>query len=174
MGQSWYVLHSKPRKENQVAAYLRSQQIETFYPTLKVDPVNPRASRIRPYFPRYMFVHVDLDVTGISAVQWVPGAIGIVQFDGCASPVPDAVIYELKRQVAEHNERQASILDNMRPGDHIRITDGPLAGYEAIFDTRLSGTQRVQVLLEMLGRQIRAQVDGKMIEPLPTNRNPRH
>jgi len=61
---SWYVIHSKPRKENQVNAYLRTQGFETFYPTLRVQPVNPRASRIRPYFPRYLFVHADLDEVG--------------------------------------------------------------------------------------------------------------
>ena len=59
--QSWYVIHSKPRKENQVYSQLQARAIETFYPTIRVKPVNPRSAKIRPYFPGYLFVRVDLD-----------------------------------------------------------------------------------------------------------------
>ncbi|NLF77447.1 MAG: hypothetical protein GX573_17265, partial [Chloroflexi bacterium] len=44
------------------------------------------------------------------------------------------------------------------------ITQGALAGYEALFDMRLSGSERVQVLLEMLGRQVRMQLHASQIE----------
>jgi transcription antitermination factor NusG len=33
------------------------------------------------------------------------------------------------------------------------IQDGPFAGYEAIFDVRLPGKERVRVLLQMLTRR---------------------
>ncbi|MEZ4515906.1 MAG: hypothetical protein R3C44_03375 [Chloroflexota bacterium] len=36
-------------------------------------------------------------------------------------------------------------------GDPVRIVSGPFEGYEAIFDARLPGTDRVQVLLAFLG-----------------------
>lgn len=160
----WYVLHSKPRKEGQVNAYLQAQGFETFYPTLRVEPVNPRASKIRPYFPRYLFVHADLDEVGVSALQWVPGAIGLVQFDGHVVPVPDSVVHELKRRVAAIEAAGGLTFDGLQPGDPVRITHGPFAGYEAIFDMRLSGSERVQVLLQMLGRLVRVQVNAGAIE----------
>lgn len=46
----------------------------------------------------------------------------------------------------------------------MRITHGPFAGYEAIFDMRLSGSERVQVLLQMLGRLVKVQVNAGAIE----------
>lgn len=46
----WYVVSSKPRKEVQIDRYLRAQQVQTFYPILKVNPVNPRAARERGFF----------------------------------------------------------------------------------------------------------------------------
>ena len=161
---SWYVIHSKPRKENQVNAYLQAQGFETFYPTLRVQPVNPRASRIRPYFPRYLFVHANLDEVGVSALQWLPGAIGLVSFDGQPVPVPAHVVHELKRRVAEIRAAGGLVLDGLQPGDSVHITRGPFAGYEAIFDTRLSGSERVQVLLQMLGRLVKVQVSAGAIE----------
>jgi transcription elongation factor/antiterminator RfaH len=162
--KSWYVVQSKPRKENQLHAYLAAQGFEVFYPTIQVTPVNPRASKIRPYFPRYMFVHADLEEVGLSALQWVPGAIGIVQFDGYAVPVPDHVIHELKQRVQTINASGGVAPNDLKTGDPVRITHGPLAGYEGIFDLRLSGSERVQVLLEMLGRQVKARLNAGAIE----------
>jgi len=39
------------------------------------------------------------------------------------------------------------------------ISDGPFAGYEAIFDTRLPGSERVRVLLQLLNSQRRVPVE---------------
>ncbi len=44
------------------------------------------------------------------------------------------------------------------------ITSGPFAGYEAIFDARLSGGERVRVLLTMLNdRHVPAEVGKAQI-----------
>ena len=163
-GAAWYVIHTKPKKENHVSAYLESQGLEVFYPSIKVKPVNPRSSKIRPYFPGYTFVHADLEEIGIASLKWIPHAIGLVQFDGDASPIPDHVIYELKKRIEEIRDAGDLRLDILKRGDPVTIMDGPLAGYEAIFDMRLSGSERAQVLLEMLGRLVKAQVDAGAIE----------
>jgi len=164
MTAAWYVLHTKPRRETAVYSYLRTQGVEVFYPSVKVKPVNPRASTIRPYFPRYLFVRADLGEVGISALQWVPNAIGLVQFDGIPAAVPDSLVITLKRRIEEIKVAGGLVFHELAPGDAVRITQGPLAGYNALFDLRLSGTQRVQVLLEMLGRPVYVQVDAGAIE----------
>ncbi len=164
MGFFWYALQTKPRKESQVDSYLRSNQVEVFYPTAKVRPVNPRAAKIRPYFPRYLFVHADLEDVGVSALQWIPGGIGLVRFGGEPAIVPDNFVYELRRRVAEIRAAGGLHLDGLKPGDIVNITDGPFAGYEAIFDLRLSGEDRVQVLLQWLGRKLQVRVNADAIE----------
>lgn len=60
MSVRWHVLRSKPRKEAALARYARSNGHEVFYPTIPVKPVNPRASKIKPYFPGYLFVQTSL------------------------------------------------------------------------------------------------------------------
>jgi transcription elongation factor/antiterminator RfaH len=164
---AWYVLHSKPHKENQINAYLQSQNLETFYPTLRVKPVNPRASKIRPYFPGYLFVHADLEAVGLSALQWIPGATGLVSFDGQPGTVPDHVIRELQERIERIEAAGGLTFDGLKQGDPVRITQGPFAGYEAIFDMRLSGSERVQVLLEMLGRLVKVRTNANTIEKRP-------
>jgi transcription elongation factor/antiterminator RfaH len=169
MSQAWYVLQSKPHKENQLSAYMESQGFEVFYPTIRVQPVNPRSSKIRPYFPGYLFVHADLEAVGISALQWVPGAVGLVQFVDHVAPVPDYIIHELKRRVADIEAAGGRQLEGLKQGDPVRITHGPWAGCEAIFDLRLSGSARVQVLLEMLGRLVKVEVNEDAIEKQQLN-----
>lgn len=161
---AWYVIQSKPHKENQVCAYLEAQDFEVFYPTLRVQPADARAARFRPYFPRYMFVHTDLDEVGVSALRWLPGAIGLVHFDDCPAAVPDMVVHQLQRRVATIEAAGGLIFDDLKPGDPVRITSGPLAGYDAIFDLRLNGSDRVQVLLSLLGRLVRMQINSGAIE----------
>jgi transcriptional antiterminator RfaH len=163
-GVHWYALHSKPRKERQVETYLQYQNIETFYPTIRVKPVNPRAAKIQSYFPGYLFVHVDLACVGLSALNWVPGAIGLVTFGGQPPAIPDHVIARLYEHVAQLEVIRQSFVDSLKPGDTVQICSGPLRGYEAMFDTRLNGNQRVQVLLKALGRTIKTTVNVKDIE----------
>jgi transcription elongation factor/antiterminator RfaH len=165
MGTSaWYVIHTKPHKENLVYGYLTSRGLQVFYPTIRVQPVNPRASTIRPYFPGYLFVHADLDNVGKSALQWIPGAIRLVQFGSQPATIPECVIHQLKQRISEIEAAGGLALEGLKQGDPVRITSGPLAGYEAIFDLRLSGSERAQVLLEMLGHQVRVQVNAGVIE----------
>jgi transcriptional antiterminator RfaH len=164
--KAWYVLHSKPHKENQADLYLRARGVETFYPAIKIKPVNPRSSKVRPYLPGYLFVHVDLDEIGLNTFQWMPGAVGLVQFDGQPAAVPEQIVNQLKRRIEVIRTAGGLVLDGLRQGDPVRITDGPLSGYEALFDLRLSGSQRVQVLLEMLGRLVRVEVQAKSLEKI--------
>ncbi len=151
MCKQWYALHTKPHKECQVASLLRSRSLEVFLPLLRVNPVNPRAARERPYFPNYLFAHVDLAVTGLSALQWTPGLLRMVEFGGVLGTVPAALIAELKQRLNDIRAAGGVALQGLRPGDCVRVTGGPLQGYEGIFDARVSGADRVRVLLELIG-----------------------
>jgi len=164
---AWYVLRSKPHKENQIYSQLCSKAIETYYPTITVRPVNPRSAKIRPYFPGYLFVHVNLSETDHSVLQWLPGTLGLVQFDGHVPAVPEYFIAELKQRVALIQNAAGVNLDSLQKGDPIRITSGLLAGYEAIFDMCMSSGERVRVLLDMLGRLVTTEVNAGTIEKKP-------
>src|SRR5436309_2932858 len=133
----WYAMRSKPHKENHVHVILRRQNIETFYPTIKVKPVNPRSAKIRPYFPGYLFVNVDLEKVGINTLQWMPGAVGLVHFHDQITPIPEYLIEQLRQHILTIQECGGLYLDGLQKGDRIRITSGPFKGYEGIFDMHL-------------------------------------
>ncbi len=159
MTQLWYALRSKPRKEEVVWRQVMLQGFEVFYPRLRVNPVNPRSRKVKPYFPGYLFVSADLADVGLSVFQWMPHAIGIVKFGDEPAHVPENLIHALRKRVEEIAQAGGEVFDGLKPGDKVWISDGPFRGYEAIFDARLPGSERVRVLLELLGNQRKVPVE---------------
>jgi len=111
-----------------------------------------------------MFVHVDLDLINVSDLRWMPGASGLVSFEGEPASVPDILIDTLKKQMAQHNETLKKQTKNFQRGDHVMIQDGIFSGYEAVFDTNISGENRVRVLLNLIqDRKIPVEIEGGKI-----------
>ena len=150
MTAQWYALQSKSMKEAFLCEQLQLRAIECYYPHIRVQPVNTRARKVKAYFPGYVFGHLDLEETNPSMLQWIPGAIGIVSFDGTPSFVPDNLIAAIRRHVDEINAAGGENLAGLQPGETVVIRGGPFEGYEAILDARLPGSERVRVLLKLL------------------------
>ena len=151
---NWYVLHSKPHMEESVWRQVQAQGFEVFYPRLRVNPVNPRARKVKPYFSRYLFVQADLDVVGLSTFQWMPGAIGLVCFGGVPPPVPNILVEAIRQNVDIINTTGGEAWSHFKIGDSISVLEGPFAGYEGVFDARLNGRERVRVLLRLLNDRV--------------------
>jgi transcriptional antiterminator RfaH len=155
----WYAIQSKVHKENLVCEQLYLRNIETFFPRVRVRPVNPRARKVKPYFPGYVFGRVDLEQVGRSFLEWIPGAIGIVNFGEEPAPVSDQLISTLQQHLKTVNGSVTQMSEMFQRGDLVAIQGGVFAGYEAIFDARLPGRDRVEVLLNMIqGQQLRVEL----------------
>ncbi len=166
MSAYWYVLHSKPHKEELLAEQLELRKIEIFAPRIRVQVVNPRARRVRPYFPGYVFVRADLEDMGMSVLQYVPGAAGLITFGGEPAFIPDGLIHAIRLRVDEINSAGGELFDVLKPGETVLVHSGPFAGYEAIFDARLPGKERVRVLLKMLrDRKMPVELPAGYIRP---------
>jgi transcriptional antiterminator RfaH len=146
----WYAIQSKSRKEELLCEQLRLREVETFFPQIRVHPINPRARKIKPYFPGYVFGYVDLGQVGRSFLEWIPGAVGIVNFGGEPAPVSDHLIATLRQHLEIINTSTIELSRGFQPGDIVDVYWGPFAGYEAVFDACLPGRDRVKVLLKML------------------------
>jgi transcription elongation factor/antiterminator RfaH len=152
----WYALQSKPQQENFLWGQLCMRNIDAYYPRIRVQTVNPRSKKIKPYFPGYMFVNVDFDQVGISTIQWMPGVARVLSFGNECAPIPDQLIQAVRGRVDTINASDSEMFANLRQGDIVVLRSGAFAGYEAIFDARLPGHDRVRVLLNLLeNRQFR-------------------
>jgi len=148
--KQWYAIRSHPHKEDALFQQLLRKDFEAFYPRIRVNPVNPRARKIRPYFPGYLFINIDIEEVGISELNYMPYGTGLVSFGGEPATIPENLIHAIRQRVQDIEQAGGELFDQLNSGDPVRIEYGPFEGYEAIFDTRISGTQRVKVLLQLI------------------------
>jgi len=151
MEAHWYALRSKPRKEEVVWRQLKAGGFEVYYPQIRVNPVNPRSKKNKPYFPGYLFVKTDIEEVGLSTFQWMPHTLGLVTFGDEPAQVPESLLVAIRKKLAAVAAAGGEVLEGLQPGDRVQIEAGPFKGYEAIFDAQISGAERVRVLLKMIG-----------------------
>jgi transcription antitermination factor NusG len=169
--ETWYALNTKPRSEKLVCDVLLARGITPYLPLWPSIPA--RASRVapRPFFPCYLFALADLEVVGLSALQFAPGVRRLVFCGGEPARLQQAEIDELHRRLSA---MERSVTDArgqaLARGDRVVITQGPFAGWEAIFDKRLRSEERVQLLIDFLQNRTRVELDRawiKKVAPRP-------
>ena len=115
------------------------------------------------FFPRYLFARLDFDIIPLSSVAWMPGVRRIVSSGSQPAPVPDEVVELVRERLEEIEEVRYG---NLRQGDRVRITSGPLRDLEAIFDQPTSSADRVRILLDVMGRLTSVEIDPSEIKPI--------
>jgi transcriptional antiterminator RfaH len=151
--------------EYEVEALLIQQEIEVFLP--KVRSSTPRRKQQdAPFFPRYLFIRVDLERVALSSIQWLPGVHRIVTFGECPAVVPEDVIVAIKEQLNEIDAAGGLAVWRLRQGERVRITSGPFRDVEGLFDGTVRAGERVRLLLRLLGRICRVEVGIEDVEPV--------
>lgn len=160
----WYVAHTRPQAEARAREHLVHQGFEAWLPEYRKKRRHARRTDEvrRPLFPRYLFVHLDLE-----AQQWraVLGTVGVQHLVGGDPPTPiaDQVIATLKARVDEEGLVPVSPALSLQAGDTVRIAEGPLADLEGVF-LDIDDKDRVAILLRMMGRTMRVQVAAGDVE----------
>ena len=79
-----------------------------------------------------------------------------MRFGDLPAQVPDRLIAALRSRDDDSGIQQFETPD-FKPGDRVRIAEGPMAGYEGIFQAR-SSKERVMVMLDVVGQATRVQM----------------
>ena len=149
--RNWYVVYSKPRKEEQVQLHLGLKGIETFFPRLQLPGSASRGRSITPLFPNYLFVRVNL-ATESHYVIWSPGVKRIVSFSDTPIPLEDSVVQFLRERASAQGIIRAH--SQLKPGQQVEIAGGPFDGFTGIIENPPNAQGRVKILLKFLSRQI--------------------
>jgi len=86
---------------------------------------------------------------------------GLVHFGYGIPVVPDEVIDEL-RQCFEAEE-PLTVQDRLYPGAEVMVAEGPFLGSHGVVVRLMPARQRVQILLDFLGRTTVAEVERKSL-----------
>lgn len=148
----WFCVRSQPKREHIAAAHLRMlPSVEVFCPRLRVKKATKRGlvTFVECLFPNYLFARFDSKLL-LHKVKHSPSVSTIVHFGNKLPVVPEEVIHELRSGFPEDE-----VLDcdrHVEEGDEVTIGDGPFLGMKATVLRVMTPYQRVEVLLELLGR----------------------
>ena len=152
--QKWYAVMAKPRQEQTSTSLLEQAGIETYYPEVNecFAIKGRRCVRRSGLFPGYFFARFDYGKQN-RTVSYCRGVRKIVTFGQAPAEVESDLLDDIRRGLSQQDSIS---MTRFTHGEVIRISHGPLAGVEGVFDSSLSGEERVVVLLRALSYQSRA------------------
>ena len=170
--RGWYVIHCYSGYENKVRHNLE-QRIETMGMKDKIfDVVVPTEEEIevkegkrrtveRRVFPGYILVNMILSEESWYVVRNTPGVTGFVGMGNQPTPLrPEEVAQILKRREAE----APRIKVTFKPGERVRIVDGPFNDFRGTVDEIDMERAKVRVMVNFFGRETPVELDFLQVE----------
>jgi transcriptional antiterminator RfaH len=170
---NWFCIRSQPKREHIAATNLqRLNQLEVFSPRLRSRKMTRRGLVwfTESLFPNYFFARFILQAD-LENVRFTPGVSHVVQFGGRYAVVPMPTIDDLRRSFGNSDLLLSSEVPSK--GDRVTISGAMMDGFEGVVLRVMPAKQRVQVLLEMLGRTSMVELSLASVvperRPLPHN-----
>lgn len=171
-GRAWYVVHCYSGYENKVRHNLE-QRIDTMGMKDKIfDVVVPTEEEIevkegkrrtveRRVFPGYILVNMILSEESWYVVRNTPGVTGFVGMGNSPTPLrPEEVSLIIRRMEAE----APRIKVTFRPGERVRIVDGPFNDFRGIVSDIDMERAKVRVMVNFFGRETPVELDFLQVE----------
>jgi len=163
-GPRWYVVHTQPACEERAALHLATQGFTIFCPRFRKTVRHARkiTSKMSALFPGYLFVKLNPARDRWRSINGTRGVIRLLTLGDRLQPAPAGVVENLQTQADSHGVFVAAQV--LSVGQRVRIAEGPFANLVGTLQ-RLDGADRVQVLLDILGRSVPATLQGAMLDP---------
>lgn len=173
-GRAWYVIHSYSGYENKVKTNLE-QRIESMgmqdkifqvvVPTEEEIEVRDGQRRIteKKIFPGYILVEMRMTDDSWYTVRNTPGVTGFVGM----GKKPTALRPEEVQRIMKRMEEEApKIKVTFRPGQRVRIIDGPFTDFVGNVDDIDMDKSKVRVLVAFFGRDTPVELDFLQVEKM--------
>jgi transcription elongation factor/antiterminator RfaH len=161
-GTRWYAVHTQPNREFRAKHQLENQAFEVFLPKrLKtVRHARRLTNSTAAFFPRYLFIRLDLTQHRWRSVNGTFGVSSLVMQGEMPRPVPCGVV---EAMIASVDAAGLLCLEqNLTLGAQVRLAAGPFAEKLGILD-RLDDSGRVRVLLEIMGGTVPVRLERKYV-----------
>jgi transcription antitermination factor NusG len=165
MGERWYAVETLPCREARAQLQLEAQGFRTSLPRYAKTVRHARrlTTVSAPLFPRYLFVAFDLGRHRWRSVNGTFGVASLVMANDSPVAVPAGVVEGLAAVCgADGNVRLG---ETLKLGQRIQILNGPFANLIGQL-ARIDGSGRVQVLLRLLGGDVRVGIDRHALMPV--------
>lgn len=150
----WVCLRTHPKHEHIAAAQLSHVPgVEVFNPQLRLER-QTRRGRMRStesLFVNYVFARFVVEST-LERVRYTPSVKTLVEFGDRIATIPDEVIQELRQTLLQNAD--TIFTDAPLEGDEVEISSGPFQGEKGTIVRVLPARERVEILLDVLGRPL--------------------
>ncbi|MEX2650558.1 MAG: transcription termination/antitermination NusG family protein [Alphaproteobacteria bacterium] len=162
----WYVVHTHAQGEERALGHLARQGFEAWLPRhrRRIRHARRAVAALRPLFPRYLFVQLDLAGEPWRSVLSTVGVAAVVGAEGRPTAVPEDVIADLRSRADGAGVVELGPAHPFHRGDRLRFVAGALRDVEAIL-VAPTDAERVAVLLRLLGRDVRLTVPASDLAP---------
>lgn len=162
--QRWYVVHTQPHHELRADVNLRRQGFDTYMPRYQRTRRHARRTEtvVRPLFPRYLFVALDLTRDRWRAVHSTFGVSHLIQAGEEPLSVPSGVVEEIRAREDGAGLVKLGLPPGIGPGSPVRLIDGIFQDARGVLE-RIADDRRVAVLLQLLGREVRVFVPAASV-----------
>ncbi len=164
VGRKWFAVRTQPNREHRAKFQLDQQQFRTFLPLIEKSVCHARKVRqVRSaLFPGYLFVELDLSKDQWRRINSTYGVSCLVMAGERPAVVPAGVV-ELIIEMSE-GSGLVDFTPNLQPGMSVQMVSGPLSGFIGRLN-RCDARGRVEVLLEVMGQQIRVTSNARALMP---------
>jgi transcriptional antiterminator RfaH len=147
MDSKWFLVKTKPLNESKIDTRLTEAGFETLYPKIHKKIRGKGQILVRPLFPTYLFVRFSLEQ--LRTVRYTRGVARVISFGPEPQEVDTQIIEAVRGRMNEEGFVEL-IRPPMqwKPGERIKIGEGPFAGIDAIFVEALPDRERVVLLLD--------------------------
>src|SRR6266480_3047750 len=155
---AWFCIRTHLKREHIATAHLRQLPgVEVFNPQLRLLRSTRRGRRwsTESLFPNYLFARFVLE-SMLEKVRYTPAVKFVLRFADRVPEIPDAVIEDLRQGVGELGSKV--LTDAPVEGEEVEIAIRAFVGMKALVTRVLPGKQRVQILLDVMGRSVPAEL----------------
>lgn len=172
--KGWYVVHTYTGYEDQVAESLR-QRIESLEMQDKIfDVLVPVEKQIeikngkrktveKKIFPGYVLVNMIVTDDSWYVARNTPNVTGFIGLGVRPTPMSSEEIKRIKKRMGV-TEPKFKI--ELKMNDLVRITDGPLKGFEAKVTDINEDKGKIQVIMNMFGRETPVTLDFLQVKKM--------
>jgi len=151
----WCVVYTNVNKETIAEKNLIGQNFITYMPKYKkiISHARKISTVIKPLFPRYLFVNVDLVAQRWPIINSTYGVNVIISMEGKPVIISEEIINKIK--LCEKPDENINVVPYsfMTKGDEVNILEGVFSGKKGIFNG-LTDDNRVKVLFNLLGKEV--------------------
>lgn len=165
----WACARLESWREAVAQHFLRLNGYRVYIPQIREQRLrrHRRVEVIAPLFPAYAFIVIEQQW---HAARWSIGVTALIMDGVSPAKVPDPVIDEIRRREVR-GAVELPQPPGMRRGERVRVLGGPFAGLTGLYHG-MSGRQRVEVLLALLGGQQRVTLPRGSVELVPNSGGP--